>query len=330
MKRFVSVACAVLLLSAMLMLGGCIYGNTTGGSEGSGSGSGGGKDYTLPNSGSDGNQSAYPEIGGDSSGQTPSSSAKPGTSDARPAWARLDFRHSDINMSACAYENLDGVRYTITYSTFTYFEKDGDIWYSGIVEVQNTGSGDLTFEYIVTHLEDGQGNVLADSRTMIAELVPCQLAPGETGWIYINSLISPYNYKAEKVRELDIDAGLVWVFDELRARAAKPTVRYDGADIYLEEGDQGLRFTGTITHTGEAYPEVVDWVVLFDAQGKVLAVEKVAVAGKKAVNVETDETLKIYDEKTGFYYWVHNKEITYDMVARIFIVTRHHVGGWYF
>ena len=312
--------CAVLtalLLSATLMLSGCINGDPNkGGSVSSG-----------------GSQAALPETDGNGGQQAPAPSTpgtKPGTTDTRPAWARLDFRHSAIDMGACVRTDRDGVSYAITYSTFTYFEKDGDIYYSGVVEVQNTGSKDLTFEYIHTHLEDGQGTVLADSGTMLAELVPCQLAPGETGWIYINSLVSEYNYKAEKVRDLDIDRGLVWVFDELKARAAKPTVRYDGADIYLEEGDSGLRFIGTITHTGDPYPEVVDWVVLFDARDKVLAVEKVAVAGKTAVNVENGETLKIYDERYGFYYWVHNKEITFDMVAKILIVTKHHVGGWYY
>ena len=324
--RFVSAVLATSLLCGVLLLSGCIAPRSTGGSEGSGSGSGeSGKSYSLPNSG-----------GGDSQ-QAPSSaapstpSAKPDTTDTRPAWARLDFRHSEIDMSSCVSENPDGVSYAIIYTTFTYFEKDGDIWYSGIVEVRNTGSQDMTFEYIDTHLEDGQGKVLADSGTMIAELVPCQLAPGETGWIYLNSLISEYNYKAEKVRDLDIDAGLIWVFDTLKARAAKPTVRYDGADIYLEEGDKGLRFIGTLTHTGETYPVVEDWVVLFDARDTVLAVEKVAASnGGGSFQIENGETLKIYDERFGSYTWVHNKEITDDMVAKILVVTKHHVGGWYY
>ena len=104
-----------------------------------------------------------------------------------------------------------------------------------------------------------------------------------------------------KVRELDIGDGLVWVFDKLEARTVNSSFRYDGADIYLEETDKGLRFIGTLTHTGEPYPVVEDWVVLFDARGTVLAVEKV-VATTTSTQVQTGETLKIYDERFGTYH----------------------------
>ena len=308
-------ALTALALSAMLMLSGCINGDPykAGGDTG--------RQTPSPDTPNTPDTSGTPSAPG-----TPD--AKPGTSDSRPAWARLDFRHSDVNLRACAYENPDGVSFTVGSSTFTYFMRDSDIWYSGIVEFENTGSVDLTFETIATHLEDAQGNVLDNGRSMIAGLVPCQLKPGETGWIYINDLLSPYNYKGEKVRDISLDKGLVWVFDTLRARSALPTVRYDEADVYLEEAETGLRFIGTLTHTGESYPLVEDWVVLFDAHDKVLAIEKIG-ATNEGTRVRTGETLKIYDEKLGTYYWVHNKEITYDMVARIYIVTRHHVGTWY-
>ena len=101
-------------------------------------------------------------------------------------------------------------------------------------------------------------------------------------------------------------------------------IRYDGADIYLEEDDTSLKLFSTVMCNGTggeaSNPSVTVDAVLSYARGNVATIERVASNNSTLGTLEPGQVLSI--SSSSFYPYISNKEITLSMVAKTLIVTQ--------
>lgn len=74
--------------------------------------------------------------------------------------------------------------YIVTYQYFNVFEEYGDAEYQAIIEIQNTGNGNLYLGTSTFDIYDRSGNIVS-SETFISS-DPDVIAPGQKGYFYSN------------------------------------------------------------------------------------------------------------------------------------------------
>ena len=145
--------------------------------------------------------------------------------------------------------------YEITYSNFTvYTDSIGTVWGQSIIEITNTGSGDLYLSTGSYDIKDENGSLVATESLVSA--YPDVLQPGEKGYMYDESTFD----------DLSADETYTITPHISVEDASIACVRYDVSDTTLKNDDyNGVTLIGQLTNTTDEDGSMVYVVaVLYD------------------------------------------------------------------
>lgn len=153
--------------------------------------------------------------------------------------------------------------YEITYQNARVWNDSiGTTWVQTIVEITNTGSGNLYLSSGAYDLEDANGTLLA-SQTMVSAF-PSVLAPGEKGYMYEETTLDDYS-----------GDGKITVFPRPDVKEAKvDLIRYNVTDVKVSDDTYGgLKVLGRVENSTDADSDGMVYIVAFfyDASGNPIA-----------------------------------------------------------
>ena len=159
-----------------------------------------------------------------------------------------------------------------------YFDHEtsslGSRYYTGIVEITNTGDTNLYLESCTFDLEDDKGHLLQTENEYSVGSSPDIIAPGEKGYFY--------NMTTTLEDDVSLKNGINLKPDvEIEEARGEPT-DYEISDVSLSKGTYGPKITGRVKNTSDEKDSMLSVDVhYYDKNKRVICIDNTSVSDLK-------------------------------------------------